>query len=65
MAGANQMTWILAICTAGWALCGMYQQYTYETEAQCYAALDAIYKRQPASDFKFITCSPSSVGQTK
>lgn len=53
------MTWVLAICTVGWGgLCGMYHQHDYPTEAQCYSALNAIYEHQPASEFRFITCSP-------
>ena len=54
------MVWILTICTAGWVLCGQQQKIEYQTESQCYRALDELYKRQPASDFKFVTCEPKT-----
>ena len=39
-------------------MCGQERKLEYQTEAQCYRALDELYKRQPASDFKRVTCSP-------
>jgi hypothetical protein len=50
--------WILHICTAGWIMCGSVREFKYETEKQCYAALDELYKRQPATDFKYVVCKP-------
>ena len=50
--------WILTICTAGWVMCGIEIKVEYESEKQCYTALDELYKRQPASDFKYVFCKP-------
>jgi hypothetical protein len=55
------MIWILTICTAGWVMCGQQSKIEYQTEMQCYRAMEEIYKRQPSSDFKFITCAPKTI----
>ena len=48
--------WILTICTAGWVMCGHLKTFEYKNEQQCYTALNELYKRQPASDFKYVIC---------
>ena len=54
------MTWILAICTAAWGLCGTLKEIEYPTEEQCYKALDALYRQQGRENFKYVTCSPKT-----
>lgn len=51
-------TWILYICTAGWGLCGHIYEAEYQSETACYRALSELYKRHPASDFKYVICYP-------
>lgn len=52
--------WTLYICTAGWVMCGQVLQIDYPSDKQCYTALNELYKRQPASDFKYVLCKPKS-----
>lgn len=52
------MIYVLIICTQAWGLCGMYREITYPTEAQCYRALDELYKRHPKDHFKYVICEP-------
>jgi hypothetical protein len=54
--------WTLYICTAAWGLCGIIRTIDYPSEQQCYTALNELYKRHKADDFKVVTCSPK---QTK
>jgi hypothetical protein len=57
--------WILSICTSAWLLCGSYVEAEYPTEAACYKALDELYKRQGAQNFKYVTCTPNKGMQSK
>lgn len=50
--------WTLYVCTAGWVLCGQERYIDYPNEKSCYVALNELYKRQPASDFKYVLCKP-------
>jgi hypothetical protein len=50
--------WVLVFCTQGWGLCGHYNEIPYETEKQCYQALDELYKRHGANHFKYVICKP-------
>jgi hypothetical protein len=52
------ITWTLVICTQAWGLCGHYREVGYENEQQCYKALDELYKRHHASEFKYVVCEP-------
>lgn len=53
--------WILTICTAGWVMCSQIRTVEYKNEQQCYAALNELYKRHPAADFKYVICEPKKV----
>jgi hypothetical protein len=57
------MTWILTICTAAWGLCGTIQVREYPTEAQCYKAMDTMYRLQGKEAFKYITCAPGVIAK--
>jgi hypothetical protein len=50
------MEWILVICTQSWVMCGQIREAPYETEQQCYRAMDELYKRQDPSKFKWVVC---------
>ena len=57
--------WVLVICTSGWGLCGHVREVPYETEAQCYRAMDELYKRHNPKEFKYIVCEPRQKGKDK
>lgn len=57
--------WILVICTQAWGLCGHYREVAYDTEAQCYRAMDELYKRHGAAHFKYVVCEPVKNRKTK
>lgn len=58
------MIWTLYICTSAWGMCGMIREVDYPSEKQCYVALNELYKRQPAKDFKYVICSPKQEMRT-
>lgn len=57
--------WILILCTQSWGLCGIYREVTYETEAQCYKALDTSVERLGKDAFKYIICAPRKQSNTQ
>ena len=52
------MIWTLVICTQAWGLCGLVREVDYPSEAQCYTALNELYKRQGKDGFKYVYCAP-------
>lgn len=54
------MEFILVICTSGWILCGQLIETRYPSEQSCYRALSELYRRQPASEFKYVLCKPAA-----
>jgi hypothetical protein len=51
--------WTLYI--AAWGLCGIIRTIDYPSEQQCYTALNELYKRHKADDFKVVTCSHKQI----
>jgi hypothetical protein len=39
-------------------MCGQERRVAYPSETACYRALDELYKRNPASSFKYVICQP-------
>ena len=51
------IVWILTLCTASSLGCWERKTIEYQTEAQCYKAMDNLYKYEGKEAFEYITCS--------
>ena len=59
------MDWVLTVCTAAWIMCGSEASFNYETESQCYKAMDILYARHGEKGFNWVICAPSQSGVNK
>ena len=50
--------WVLLVCTPGWGMCGTIYEHRYETEKQCYTALESVYKHTERDSIKYAVCQP-------
>lgn len=57
------MIWVMTICTQAWLACGSVSETVYQTEKQCYTAMEAVYKHQGKEAIKYIVCAPQ--GESK